>query len=207
MDKYQKLLATLLPTVVVLLCILSLGSSSSCSLFSKRPDPDLQIYLCDPSKGEQLVKLVGWEDAWQTVDGCSVTKPTETSIVMKIFYLHWLENFGDRTGRVEATLHKLMVLWGRDLKTTSGYRMDGTYGRDIKARGIAHTKSIIWVRRPLSSKVCETSLVHELVHIAIWSKKGTHGDPDHLGGKYLGWTVDHSAFIQNVNQELCRLGI
>ena len=143
----------------------------------------------------------------QTVDGCSVAAPEKVSIAMKIFYLHWLENFGDAGDRVHSAVDNVMVLWGRDLKTASGYRMDGSYRTNLRVQGIAHTKGVIWVRKPVDSLICETSLVHELVHIAIWANKNTDGDPDHLGSKYLGWTIDHSALVQNVDEELCRLGI
>ena len=182
-------------------------SGNGCSLMSRTTRTDTQLYLCDPGKGEQMVKLPGWESAWQIVNGCDVARATSVSIAMKIFYLHWLENFGDYSGRVEESLQMLMVMWGTEFKTTAGYRMDGTYGTKLKAQGLAHSKSTIWVKKSPGTPICKTSLVHELVHIAIWANKRTDGDPDHLGGKYLGWTVDHSAMIDAVKRELCRLEI
>jgi len=170
-------------------------------------DPRQRLYTCDPWKGEQLVKLPGWDDAWQTVKSCSTAPPEKVSIAMKVFYLYWLETFGDRYNRVSVSMNKLMVLWGEEPRTVSGYRTDGSYGTNLSVQGMAHTKSIVWIKKDRDSRICDTSLVHELVHIAIWAGKGTDGDPDHLGSRYLGWTVNHSALVQKVNEELCRLKI
>ena len=89
----------------------------------------------------------------------------------------------------------------------NAYDIGGKYASKASASGLALTPGMIWVKTKPGEPICETSLVHELVHIAIWSLKGTDADPDHLGPKYSGWTVDHSALIQRVNNQLCRLGV
>ena len=66
---------------------------------------------------------------------------------------------------------------------------------------------MIWVKVATNELICETSLVHELVHASIWALKGTDGDPDHLGSQHYGWTIEHQVLIQEVNEDLCRLGI
>ena len=166
-----------------------------------------ELYKCDPMKGEQLVKLPGWGNAWQVTKECSVAQPEEVSIAMKIFYMHWVEMFGDRSQRVKTNLHQMMILWGDVFRTASGYTIDGIYRKDLKAQGLTHTKGMIWVKKDSHTMICKSSLVHELVHASIWTLKLTDGDPDHLGKKYRGWTVDHSALVQNVREELCRLGL
>jgi hypothetical protein len=180
--------------------------AQSCASSSRIAGP--RSYLCDPGKGEQMVKIPGWRQAWQTVGDCDIANAAEVSVAMKVFYLYWLETFDDPFGDVRENLHSVMVMWGRESKSVhAGYSMDGTYKKNIKARGIAHSKGTIWVKRTEDMMLCETSLTHELMHISIWTLKGTNGDPDHLGGKYSGWTVDHSAMVDTVKAELCRLGI
>ena len=85
--------------------------------------------------------------------------------------------------------------------------MDGSYRRDVRVIGITHTKSTVWVKKDNKTKICNSSLTHELVHASIWAIKETDADPDHLGDKYVGWTVDHSAMIDTIKAELCLLGI
>ena len=43
--------------------------------------------------------------------------------------------------------------------------------------------------------------MHELVHLALRAKNG-HGDPDHEGTKYNGWTIEHSAMILEAKEML-----
>lgn len=189
---------------VVSLMILLICSCTSSGLMR---DSREELYKCKSNAGQQLIKLPGWENAWQVAPNCKVAEPIQVSIAMKIFYMHWLDVFGDPLREVKNNLHTVMILWGDKIKTTAGYRMDGSYNRNIRAIGIAHTKGTIWIKKDANDKICKSSLIHELVHISIWVLKGTDGDPDHLGDKYAGWTVDHSALIETVKDELCRLGV
>ena len=43
--------------------------------------------------------------------------------------------------------------------------------------------------------------MHELVHIALRAKYG-HGDADHEGTIYSGWTDNHSAMILEAKEML-----
>jgi len=55
----------------------------------------------------------------------------------------------------------------------------------------------------MPGRLYDTSLVHELVHVAIYAKtNGEHGDPDHEGTKYQGWTKEHTKFIKETNSVL-----
>jgi len=187
---------------LIFITILGLYLESCATVPSK-----YKAYRCDPWEGEQSIRLPGWDNAWHTTMNCSVANPTEVSIAMKVFYLQWIEAFGDPERIVKENLHRLLIVWGNELKEVNGYSIDGTYRTHLKAQGLAHTKGLVWVMKDSSTKICDSSLVHELVHVSIWVLKETDGDPDHLGKKYDGWTVDHSALIQNVNNELCLLGI
>ena len=60
----------------------------------------------------------------------------------------------------------------------------------------------IWVEIK-TSQIWSSSFVHELVHIIVWNQNnGIHGDPDHEGEKFSGWTVEHSELIKKVNNIL-----
>jgi len=170
-------------------------------------DAEARLYTCNSMGGRQLVKLPGWKNSWHVVDSCQVATSAEVSIAMKIFYMHWLENFGDPFGRVKNNLHQIMILWGDEYKIISGYSMDGRYVQNVKVQGLAYTKGTVWVKKTLNARICRTSLIHELVHASIWTLKETDGDPDHLGGKYVGWTIHHSALIETIKRELCHLEI
>ena len=84
--------------------------------------------------------------------------------------------------------------------------MEGDRFSDRKIAGLTRTPSWIWVHTEYGERICQTSFVHELVHVSLWAVHGT-GDPDHLGNKYQGWTIDHTAFIQEMNETLCVLGL
>jgi|TARA_R110000824_G_scaffold169788_1_gene346956 hypothetical protein len=171
---------------------------------SKIPDS----WRCNESAtSNQLVKIPVFENAWQVVENCGEYPAEATAIAMIFFYYEWRKTFGDVTGEVESALRELMVEWSTARKTASAYDIGGVYIKDASVSGLAISKSVIWVKVRPGKLICNTSLVHELVHIAIWSHKKTGGDADHLGPKYTGWSVDHSMLIQKVNNQLCGLGI
>jgi len=155
----------------------------------------------------QLVKIPVFENAWQIVESCDEYPAEGTAIAMVFFYYEWRKNFGDPGREVENALKELMVEWSTVRKTANAYDIGGEYIQDASVAGLAISKSVVWVKAKPGKLICNTSLVHELVHIAIWAIEKTGGDADHLGPKYPGWTVDHSALIQKVNNQLCGLGI
>ena len=166
-----------------------------------------QIEHCDPwDNSPQMVKLPVFSRAWQIVESCDRYPREAVSIAMVFFYMEWHRSFGD-DGTVWKSLDGLMIEWSDKKRTFSGFDSSGRRIKDATVSGTALTPGVIWVKSSEFAPICETSLVHELVHIAIWNIKGTDGDPDHLGKKYSGWTVDHSALIQRVNDQLCVLGI
>ena len=115
--------------------------------------------------------------------------------------------FGDPSRKVWHSLNRVMIDWSPRKKSGSAYDITGTHLNDASYGGLALSPSYIWVKPHDQEIICESALIHELVHISIWALKGTDGDPDHMGPKYTGWTVDHSALIQRVNNTLCSLGI
>ena len=192
---------------LLLICLFSI-LAGSCATPSLLIGVNPEIYRCDPWKGEQLVRMPGWSNAWHMTSHCSIADPAKAAISMKIFYLHWVETFGDPGKRVWKNLDSILIMWGPESKEVhSGYDLSGNFLTGVRAKGIAHSKGTIWVKKDTFDLMCESSLIHELAHASIWAIKLTDGDPDHLGNRYKGWTVDHSALVQNVREELCLLDI
>ena len=165
------------------------------------------VELCDPwDTGPQMVNIPVFSQAWQIVSDCDQHSREAVAIAMIFFYEDWQRSFDD-DGTVWRALNNLMIEWSNEEKIVSGFDSMGRRRSNLQASGAALTSGMIWVQPSEYGPICETSLVHELVHIAIWNIKGTDGDPDHMGRKYSGWTVDHAALIQRVNDRLCSLGI
>ena len=164
--------------------------------------------VCDPmGPFPQMIQIPVFTQAWQIMHSCDQYPQEPTAIAMSMFYMEWHRVFGDPGGRVWRSLNKLMVDYDPNSKRGSAYDIAGQYLSEASYGGLALSPSYIWVKPHNDEIICESALVHELVHIAIWANKGTDGDPDHLGKSYSGWSVDHSALIQRVNDALCSLGI
>jgi hypothetical protein len=163
---------------------------------------------CDPRGNfPQLIQLPLFRSASQTVESCGLHDRERTAIAIALFQQHYENQFTDRMGVVSHALNKLMVEWSsKEKKISGGYDMHGYRFLDHKIVGLTRTPSWVWVYTEYDERICQTSLVHELVHVALWAIHGS-GDPDHLGRLHKGWTIDHTAFIQEMNETLCILGI
>jgi len=73
---------------------------------------------------------------------------------------------------------------GPYFETTTGVRAAGqVVGRVIKVAFVE------------DQKLGQTALFHELCHFMIARTSYGHGDPDHLGSVYDGWTPEHQKLI------------
>ena len=152
--------------------------------------------LCIPDKPlPQIIVIPFFEEATQVVPSCKIYPKHKTALAMMIFYHKWVEYFGDKDFAVRGMLQKVMIQWGVEKKISNrGFSLDG---RPFTARtiiGKVETQNIIWVWKGYESKISESSLAHELVHLALMAKHGSY-DADHEGHKYRGWTSAHSAMI------------
>jgi hypothetical protein len=154
-----------------------------------------------------MVQIPVYVGAWQTVYSCKWYPREKTAIAISMFYMEWNRTFGDPGNRVWRAMNRIYVDWSPQSRRGNAYNITGDRVDDASFGGLALTPSYIWVKPHVDELMCETALAHELVHISIWAVKGTDGDPDHMGSKYHGWTVDHSALIQRINDSLCSLGI
>ena len=154
----------------------------------------------------QLIEIPGLTNAWQMVHDCETHAAEKTAIAMTWFLHEWEKEFGI-SFKVRANLNSLLVEYGRGEKEGGGFDVSGAYIPMASYKGLTITKGTIWVKVKSNDLLCESSLVHELIHASIWAVKGTDGDPDHLGNKYYGWTVRHQMVMQRTNEKLCRLGL
>ena len=119
----------------------------------------------------------------------------------------FVENYSD-----EFEISELTV-WGflRDLKIEvsaiprtvhAAYDLNGKFlNGKIPVSGLALRKDWIWVEIK-TSQIWSSALIHELVHIVIWRQNNVHGDPDHEGKEFSGWTKKHTQLIKKINKIL-----
>ena len=138
---------------------------------------------CDSGRSEQMIKIPHWKNAWMVVGDCDMFAAEKVSAALNVFYLEWIRTFGDSQKHIKKNLENAMIIFSRNVRRSNGFSVDGIYRKNIR--------------------LCETSLVHELVHASIWALKKTDGDPDHLGKKFSGWSPDHMALIDRTNKKLC----
>jgi len=192
--------------LVAIVCSLSCPGHN----WTARPSFTSPAEECDAAREfPQMLKIPGFGEAYQVVKSCDDFNRRKTSIALKVFLDEWRKQFGD-SHRARRAVDKIMIMWERSPtpEYRSGYSMDGIYFNRAKVRGIAVSKSVvsIFYDNETTPRICQTALAHELVHSILWNRWG-HGDPDHLGKRYPGWTKKHNVVIQNTNEVLCNLGI
>ena len=192
----------------LILCFTCSGHSTSVSL----TNDNKAIYkssVCKPKKSfPQMILIPFFESASQIVPNCQTYPKHQTALALLDFYHQWLEYFEDNNMAVRAMLENVMIEWDmKKRENAGGYDIKGEpveEGRKII--GLVISDTIIWVWRGYNldgnHRLSESALIHELVHLAIRAKYGEHGDPDHEGPKYRGWTSAHSRMIIETRQML-----
>lgn len=178
---------------------------------------DINNYLkfpgCDSSKPfPQMVKIPNFKNAWQIMHSCNQYSPRKVSVALQTFYRHWKRKFGDPEGRVLNNLNGLLIEWGPEKKTSAiAYNIDGNKVKKPIILGLALSSGWIWVHtseEPMHRTIGNTSFIHELVHIALWSSSPHFKpDQDHEGPVHKGWEKAHTTFIFDVNFKLMDQGL
>ena len=197
MSKHLNITSILLTTLIIVSC-------SSAWVYVEKVSKKTMV--CNPAELPHMVKLPIFKSAWQIIGSCDVHFPADTALAIIVFENRWFENFG-RSEEVFRALEGLVIEWSNEEKFVSGYFTNGKPYANRLVTGLLLGPGHVWVYTDTGMKVCQTSLVHELVHAAIRSKKGTDGDPDHEGSRFSGWTRKHTKFIKEVNKEICKLGL
>ena len=164
----------------------------------------------DFNTGAQMLKVPQFDKSYIIVHDCSAMDRERVSIAMRIFLQNWEYVFPYSVisnKKVKGSLNDLLAEFSDAKKTANAYTVTGEYGRDLPISGLTLSPGWVWVKAVPNQRLCDTSFIHELVHVAIWSMKGTDGDPDHLGQKHRGWNNKHMLIIQDTNAQLCELGI
>jgi len=161
------------------------------------------------SSQQEMINLPHSKNAWQIKDSNDVPDPDRISRSIVIFHRMWKEKFGDRRGQVKESLDNLMIEWSTEEKVllNAGRDNQGRLVKRGRAKGMTLGPTYIWLRTTQYKRVFATSLIHELVHVALWAQECKGGDPDHEGDKYVCWTKEHTKFIVYLNKILAKLDI
>ena len=160
--------------------------------------------------GPQMLKIPEFERSYIIVRDCLTMDRQRVSIAITIFLEEWKKKFSYQLAsnrKVEKSMHNLMAEFNDDQKSANAYSVDGRFGNNLPLAGLTTSPGYIWVKTMRGERLCYTSFVHELVHVAIWAIKGTDGDPDHMGHQYSGWGHKHMIVMQETNRRLWELGI
>ena len=170
-----------------------------CSLF---------LFACGGTN-KQMINLPHSKYSWQIQVGSEPPDTERVSQAIILFYRQWQLRFGDRRGKVKKNLYELMIEWSSEEKIFEGVGRDNE-GKIVK-KGIVNGMTVgptyVWLRTNPYKRVFASSLIHELVHVALWADGCRGGDPDHEGDMYTCWTPKHTNFIHHLNKLLVRFDI
>ncbi len=192
----------ILSILIILFFAVSCNSHNNV-IFSNTYSKIYKNSRCKPSDGfPQMIMVPFFHRATQIVPDCKTYPKHKTALALMVFYHKWQEYFGDDDYAVKELLNKVMIKWGRHLRTIEarGFNLHGEPITKATIQGIVETDTIIWVWQAYG-KISETSLVHELVHISLKASIGTT-DPDHEGDVYHGWTPAHTRMIEEAKDML-----
>ncbi|HIK67024.1 MAG TPA: hypothetical protein EYF95_03510 [Flavobacteriales bacterium] len=138
--------------------------------------------------------------ATQTQFSCDFYDKDYVAWTMFVFYELWEKEFGDPEKKVKNALDHLEIQWGEERREVHNvYDINGNFFESSSVSGLVEGPYIVWVWA--EDKISNTSLVHELTHIALMHVCGS-ADPDHEGDKFACWSEEHSSFINDVNLKL-----
>ena len=124
-----------------------------------------------------------------------------------MFVEEYSSQFGVPKEEIWSHLSGLHIEASAYSRTVPGaYDEKGNFIKKPWVSGLALSKKHIWVEVK-TNNIYASSLIHELVHAVIWNTQGVHGDPDHEGSQFSGWTPEHSLLIKRVNEALLESGI
>lgn len=168
------------------------------------------LFLCGcTSVQKQMINLPHSKYSWQIQVDSEPPAADRVSQAIIIFYRQWQAKFGDRRGKVKKSLYELMVEWSSEEKVLEGVGHDNK-GQIVKKgiiKGMTIGPTYVWLRTNVYKRVFASSLIHELVHVALWADGCKSGDPDHEGSAYMCWTPEHTKFIRHLNKLLVKFDI
>jgi len=161
-------------------------------------------------KGTNIVKLTGTPGMIMTTTHCNdyIFDKVPLEISIKLFVLEYSREFDIDKDVIWKSLSGLVVeVSATPREVYAAYDTNGKLIKNATVSGLALSPRHIWVEIR-TSQIWTSSLIHELVHIVIWHDNLLiHGDPDHEGPQYSGWTKKHTQFIHKMNRDLSDLDI
>ena len=206
MGRLQSPYMTVLTAITVILFSFACAKS-----WQATPKPSLinNFEQCNEFSLEevQMIFIPGYEQAAILVEDCQKYRRERVSIALQTFESAWVSKFGP-SENVESMLRTILIGFGKEPRVVhAAYDMQGNRVENGTLIGETLGPNMIWVHAGDNVRLCDTSLVHELIHASIWVIGFDRGDPDHLGDVYQGWTLEHNILMQDVNRRLCVLGI
>ena len=194
-----KLTLTILMSIFIMTCT---------NKWTAYPDHFESYKNCDPLSFDelQMVFVPGYENTAVVVEDCEYFRKEKVSIALRVFEDEWQKAFY-RSAMVSKNLRELIITFSFERKYATGYSIFGELIHNGGLKGATMAKNVVWVYTKPYYRICDSSLAHELVHASIWAINGIHGDPDHNGLEFKGWSEEHNVLIQRVNSHLCELGI
>jgi hypothetical protein len=126
---------------------------------------------------------------------------------LTLFIQHYSEEFDVPHKKMWSLLKSLKIeLSVIPRSVESAFNIRGKPVTNVPVSGLALSKDHIWVEIK-TKQIWSSSLTHELIHIIIWRSNQVHGDPDHEGSEYSGWSKKHTKFIKQFNKLLLELEI
>ena len=188
--------------IFCLILAMLLSTASSCGS-SANTQNSVEKIACVPNR--KPVEIPGTPGIQMTSSRCEdyVFKPDALSTAITIFVEEYSREFEVPVTKVWTLLKNLKIEVSIIPRTVSRvYDIDGNFSStEVPVSGLAFSKDLIWVE-VRTSQIWSSSLVHELVHIVIWRTQGVHGDPDHEGDKFSGWSNRHTRFVKEVKNIL-----
>lgn len=163
---------------------------------------------CSSVPAEKLNRVPGYKFTYQQTDDCDYFYPSHTSLALHVFYVEWVSKFPDDSGILLNAINELNIEYGTYQRLLSRvYSIDGVFRpTPTVINGLTGNRGkyiFVWIGKGVQPRLHKTSFIHELVHVAIYAANfGEHGDPDHEGKKFKGWTHMHTKFIKDTNEVL-----
>ncbi len=170
--------------------------------------PSVIEFDCRSSSTER--KLPNLPNIRMLADRCEdyVFNIEKLSEAIHIFAQEYSQDFDIDRSVVLSRLTGLRITVSAIPRTVdAAYDINGKYLKNkVPVNGLAIDKDNIWIE-VRTSNISSTALIHELVHIMIWRDQIYHGDPDHEGKEFSGWSKRHTEVIHRVNNILLDLNI
>lgn len=130
-------------------------------------------------------------------------KNESLSFAIKIFVKEYADTFDVSEDKVWSMISGITIEVSAIPRSVhAAYDVNGKFLKgDVPVNGLALSKDYIWVEAK-TSQIWSSALIHELIHIIIWRKNKVHGDPDHEGSQFSGWSKKHTVFIEKMKDIL-----